>query len=45
MSDAHIISSRSDYDPDSAFLVALQVVMWTTFGLAIVTLALVFVIT
>jgi hypothetical protein len=35
MSHAHIISSRSDEDPASAFLRFLQILMFTTFALGV----------
>jgi hypothetical protein len=35
MNNAHIISSRTDEDPASAFLRFLQILMFTTFALAV----------
>jgi hypothetical protein len=39
---AHFISSRSDYDPDSGFLLALYIVMTFTFAAGLATAVAVF---
>jgi hypothetical protein len=42
---SHLISSRSDVDPSSGFLLALHVLMWTTFTLGLIAILTVFMIT
>jgi hypothetical protein len=39
---AHMVSTRSDTDPRSAFLLALQICMWVTFALGLAMFIFVF---
>jgi hypothetical protein len=44
MSAAHLISSRSDEDPASAFLRVLQILMFATFALGAAGVVIAFVL-